>query len=173
MDVIWWYYIPNLPKCFLIQSSFTSHVDSEIWQNLFLWHMAHPERNLNSILTKQENVGIYHTSNNTSKSLSPRNRLWKTLHWRHNGRDSVSHHHLYDCLLNRLFRRRSKKTSKQRVTGLCVGNSPGTGEFSAQMASNARNISIWWRHHEGCIVHFKSNTNNRNTDDISRPFVIN
>ena len=28
-------------------------------------------------------------------------------------------------LLNRLFRRRSKKTSKLRVTGLCVGNSPG------------------------------------------------
>ena len=28
-------------------------------------------------------------------------------------------------LLNRLFRRRSKKTPKLRVTGLCVGNSPG------------------------------------------------
>ena len=33
-----------------------------------------------------------------------------------------SAHH---CLLNRLFRRRSKKTSKRRVTGLCAGNSPG------------------------------------------------
>ena len=31
----------------------------------------------------------------------------------------------------------SKKTSQVRVTGLCVGNSPGTGEFPAQMASNA------------------------------------
>ena len=30
----------------------------------------------------------------------------------------------HDCLLNRLFRRRSKKTSKLRVIGLCVGNSP-------------------------------------------------
>ena len=30
---------------------------------------------------------------------------------------------------------------------LC-GNSPGTGEFPAQMASNAENISIWWRHHD-------------------------
>ena len=46
-------------------------------------------------------------------------------------------HQPYDCLLNRLFRRRSKKTSKLRVTGLCAGNSPGTGEFPAQMASNA------------------------------------
>ena len=40
------------------------------------------------------------------------------------------------------------KTSKLRVTGLCAGNSPGTGEFPAQMASNAENVSIWWRHHE-------------------------
>ena len=50
-------------------------------------------------------------------------------------------------LLNRLFRRRSKKTSKLRVTGLCAGNSPGTGEFPAQMASYAENVSIWWCHH--------------------------
>ena len=42
---------------------------------------------------------------------------------------------------------RSNKTSKLRVTSLCVGNSPGTGEFPAQMASNAENFSIWWRHH--------------------------
>ena len=34
-----------------------------------------------------------------------------------------------------------------RVTGLCVGNSPVTGEFPAQMASNVENASIWWRHH--------------------------
>ena len=67
--------------------------------------------------------------------------------WRHNGRDSVLNHQPRDCLLNRLFRRRSKKTSKLRVTGLCAGNSPGTGEFPAQMASNAENVPIWWRHH--------------------------
>ena len=29
------------------------------------------------------------------------------------------------CLLNRIFKCRSKKTSKLRVTGLCAGNSPG------------------------------------------------
>ena len=44
-------------------------------------------------------------------------------------------------------RRRSNKTSKLRVTGLCVGNSPLTGEFPAQRATNAENVSIWWRHH--------------------------
>ena len=70
-----------------------------------------------------------------------------TLQWRHNGLDSVSNHQSHDCLLNRLFRRRPKKPSKLRVTGLCAGNSPGTGEFPAQMASNAENVSIWWRHH--------------------------
>ena len=48
-----------------------------------------------------------------------------TLHWRHNDHDSVSNHQPHGCLLNRLFRRRSKETSKLRVTGLCVGNSPG------------------------------------------------
>ena len=47
------------------------------------------------------------------------------LPWRHNDHDSVSNHQPHGCLLNRLFRRRSKKTSKLRVTGLCVGNSPG------------------------------------------------
>ena len=47
------------------------------------------------------------------------------LHWRHNDNDGVSNHQPHGCLLNRLFRRRSKKTSKLRVTGLCVGNSPG------------------------------------------------
>ena len=52
-----------------------------------------------------------------------------SLLWRHNWRDGVSNHQPRDCLLNRSFRRRSKKTSKLRVTGLCVGNSPVTGEF--------------------------------------------
>ena len=47
-----------------------------------------------------------------------------TLQWRHNGRDGVSNHQPSDCLLNRLSSRRSKKTPKLRVTGLCVGNSP-------------------------------------------------
>ena len=75
-----------------------------------------------------------------------------SLRWRHNHHDSVSNHQPHDCLLNRLFIRRSKKTSKLRVTGLCAGNSPGTGEFPAQKASNAENASIWWRHHAGTLL---------------------
>ena len=69
------------------------------------------------------------------------------LRWRHNERDGVSNHQPHHCLLNCWFRRRSKKTSNLRVTGLCEGNSPVTGEFSAQKAGNAENVSIWWRHH--------------------------
>ena len=73
--------------------------------------------------------------------------LSSSLQWRHNGRNGVSNHQPHDCLLNRLFNRRSKKTLKLRVTGLCAGNSPAAGEFPAQMASNAENVPIWWRHH--------------------------
>ena len=59
------------------------------------------------------------------------------LHWRHNEHDGASNHQPHDCLLNRLFRRRSKKTSKLRFNDLCEGNSPVTGEFPAQRDSNA------------------------------------
>ena len=46
-------------------------------------------------------------------------------------------------LLNRLFRLRSKKTPQLRVTGLCAGTSPVTGEVPAnKMASDAENVSI-------------------------------
>ena len=60
-----------------------------------------------------------------------------TLQWCHNECDGVSNHEPTDCLLKRLFRRKSKKTSKLCVTGLCAGNSLVTGEFPAQRASNA------------------------------------
>ena len=46
-----------------------------------------------------------------------------------------------------LFKRRSEEISKFRVTSLCTGNSPVTGEFPAQRASNAEIVSSWWRYH--------------------------
>ena len=76
------------------------------------------------------------------------------LQWRHDGHDSVSNHQPHDCLLNRLFRHRSKKTLKLRVTGLYDGNSPVTGEFHTQRSNNAENVSIWWRHHCSYCVWF-------------------
>ena len=90
-----------------------------------------------------------------------------SLQWRHNGRDCVSNHQRLDCLLKCLFRHISKKTSKLLVTCLCKGNSPVPGEFPTQKASNAENVSIWWRHHvmrdvnQGiclCRLHPRDNT---------------
>ena len=64
-----------------------------------------------------------------------------TLQWRHNERDGVLNHRRLDCLLDSFV----QKTSKLRVTDLCAGNSPVAGEFPVQSASNAENVSIWWR----------------------------
>ena len=66
--------------------------------------------------------------------------------------DGVLNYQPHHCLLNRLFRRRSTKTSKLRITGLCAGNSPETGEFPARMASYAERVSIWWRHHVTSLI---------------------
>ena len=67
-----------------------------------------------------------------------------TLQWRHNERDGVSNHRRIDCLSNRFFRCKSKRKKwKFHVTDLCEGNSLETGEFPAQKASNAENVSIW------------------------------
>ena len=59
-----------------------------------------------------------------SITLSARRQL-NSFQWRHNGRDGVSNNQPHHWLLSHLFRRRSKKTSKLRITGLCAGNSPG------------------------------------------------
>ena len=69
-----------------------------------------------------------------------------TLQWRHNGRDGISNDQPYHCLLNRLFRWGSKKILKLRVTALCAGNSPVTGEFPTQMASNMESVDVIMRH---------------------------
>ena len=71
------------------------------------------------------------------------------LRWRHNERNGVSNHQPHDCLLGRLFRHRSKKTSKFRVTGLGEGNSSVTGTpgHRAQRDTNVKNVSMWWRRH--------------------------
>ena len=80
-------------------------------------------------------------------SYSDRWPLFPTLQWRHDECESVSNRLCPDCLLKRLFRHRSKKTPKLRVTGLCEGNPSVTGGFPSQRSSNAENVSIWWRHH--------------------------
>ena len=51
--------------------------------------------------------------------------LATSLRRRHNGRDGVSNHQPHDCLLNRLIRRRAKKTSKLHVTWPLCGELTG------------------------------------------------
>ena len=63
------------------------------------------------------------------RSLGDGKPVGFSLQWRHNDHDDVSNHQPHDCLLNLLFRRMSKKTSKLRVTGLCAGNLPGPGNL--------------------------------------------
>ena len=66
----------------------------------------------------------------------------------------------------------SKRTLKLCVTGLCVENPPGTDGFPSQRASDAVNVSIWWRH-RSCYRLFNEATlrnhhvNPFRTDDIN------
>ena len=89
--------------------------------------------------------------------------LHMTLQWRHNGRDGVSNHQHHDCLLNRLFRCRSKENIK------APRHWPFSGEFTsdrwipAQMASNAENVSIWWRHHDKAYIEVYAINRNTHT----------
>ena len=64
--------------------------------------------------------------------------------------DAIMDAMVYQITSLTLFRRRSKKISKLRVTGLCAV----TGEIPAQMASNTENVSIWWRHHVKQVNYF-------------------
>ena len=75
------------------------------------------------------------------------NAFTYSLHWHHNGRDGVSNHQPHDCLFNRFFQVHIKANIKApRHWPLCVEFTGDRG-LPAQMASNAENISIWWRHH--------------------------
>ena len=87
------------------------------------------------------------------------------LQWRHNDHDGIPNHQPHDCLLNCLFRSRSKL----HVTGLFEGNSPVTGEFPAQMASNAEYVSIWWHHHDWYL---ESSPKWHNSYYITCPMVV-
>ena len=120
-------------KIFDVTGTCVRELGQDLWDGEF---------EVNEYMYKLKNVALINTS----------------LRWRHNGYDGVSDHQPHNCLLNRLFGCRSKKTSKLRVTGLCAGNSPETGEFPAQMVSNAENGSIWWRHHVLVNSLFRLNT---------------
>ena len=106
----WWF---EMPSCLLWLHC------NVCWE--FTFNHRFPSQRANTI----ESVMV---SKECSTKLAPSYSNYhclKPLRWRHNDHDGVSNHQPHGCLLNRLFRCRSKKTSKLRITGLCVGNSPG------------------------------------------------
>ena len=77
------------------------------------------------------------------------------LRWRHNGLDSVSNHQPHHCLLSRLFGRTSRKHQSSASLAFVRGIHRGPVNFPAHwMASNAENVSIWWRHHVSTNITF-------------------
>ena len=58
-------------------------------------------------------------------------------------RHLLSNHRSFDCLFNSLC----GLTPVSALLTLCEGNSPVTGEFPVQRASNATKTFIWWRQH--------------------------
>ena len=98
-----------------------------IWCQQALW---------NTMLMDTNQIKIYARIMHTVCALlcsvvvwhSPILSMFYILQQHHNERDSVSNHRRLDCLFNRLFRRKSQKTSKFPVTGLCEGKPPMTGD---------------------------------------------
>ena len=87
----------------------------------------------------------------------------RLLQWHHNGRDGISNHQPPDCLLNRLFGRRSKKISKLRVTGLCAGNSPWPlnfpllGDLSRCMSEHLWYVVFAWVWNTAAAIYLNPN----------------
>ena len=94
-----------------------------------------------------------------------------TLQWRHNGCDGVSNHQPHDCLLNCLFRRRSKNTKAPCHWPLC-GEFTGDRWIPCTMASNAENVSISWRHHDSKTFAFMSSLHIKVAHVIENDLVI-
>ena len=134
---MWWLVACSTPSHYLNQCWLIANC---ILENNFQWNI-----DPNTTTSIQENWFENIVGKMSSIFFWPQ---CATLQWRHNGHNGVSNHQPYHCLLSCLFKPSLKKTSKLRVTGLCVGNSPVTGEFPAQMASNTENVSIWWCDHQ-------------------------
>ena len=105
----------------------------KLMTHVSIWYVKNPYRSL---------VMFNYTIQNIYRAATPKSWLLigcpemtmgelhsTSLQWRHNERDSVFKSPASRLFINRLFRRRSKKTPKLRVTGLCEENSLGTGEF--------------------------------------------
>ena len=119
-------YIPSLIFIYCPMGGFRQ------WRDLFCWGswVVILSYNLHLVLSNKPTVVCYGIR--VDALLMP-------LQWHHNGYNGVSNHQRIDCLLNRLFRHRSKKTPKLHVTGLCAGihrwpvNAPYKGPVTRKM----------------------------------------
>ena len=138
-----------LRRCLYIDTSSGSYMDLP-YQHMGVEYW-HTDNTRTTFPEEKNNTFKLMSLSDSSSMFYPNSYPWPTypglLRWRHNEHHDVSNNQPLGCLLNCLFRCRSKETSKLCVTGLCGGNSPVTGEFPAQRISNAENVSIWWRHH--------------------------
>ena len=105
-------------------------VVNQILRNKLQWFFLYQNSQISVVLPSVQWVNWFKTLFTVAlascgDTASKINDIGLTLHWRHNDHGGVSNHQPHGCLLNRLFRQRSKKTSKLRVTGHCAGNSPG------------------------------------------------
>ena len=96
---------------------------------------------------------VSETDTHLPDDVLPSYLLWEyrielAVQWRHNGHDSVSNHQPHDRLLNRLFRRRSKKMSNSASLAFVRGihrrpvNSPHKWPVTRKTS-----VSIGRRHH--------------------------
>ena len=97
-------------------------------------------------------LNIWHESaRNNSINIRNHNKTVCILHGTYCMQHIIGHPRVNDVMMSAMASQITSltivySTSKIRVTGLCEGNSPVTGEFPTQRASNAENVSIWWRH---------------------------
>ena len=77
-----------------------------------------------------------------------RTKSIQSLQWRHNGRDGVSDHQPHHCLLNRLFMRRSKKTSSSASLAFVRGINRRPVNSPQKWPVTQKKVSIWWHHHD-------------------------
>ena len=100
-------------------------------------------------------------------TLKCRRLLWFALN--ENKNISISHHYndvimgaiaseitsltiVYSIVCSDAYQSKHQSSASQAVVRGIHRSSPGTGEFPAQMASNAEDVPIWWRHHVTSII---------------------
>ena len=100
--------------------------------NTVYWCIVSKYKSSENLLLDAKYLFMFGIEYQLAISLKVHGHRKYALQWRHNESQGVSNHRCLECLLNHLFKRKSNKTLKLHVTGLCEGNSPVTGEFPAQ-----------------------------------------